>query len=154
MQSLHKGHEHSRQSAIRYLPMRSRYICSGDSTCILYILEFLSNLAMESNLSPIRTSVYDQPLYLIWDHQCCTREQHLERSTLLLGLFQTFMNLLRVIDTLVQKDPNPTSTSTSNFTSTSTSVLVDQDWYHAKGATCNSFLEAVYGECVWYICLH
>ena len=67
------------------------------------------------------------------------------------------MNLLRVIDTLVQKNPNPTSTSTStstsNFTSTSTFVLVDQDWYHAKGATCNSFLEAVYGESVWYICL-
>ena len=74
---------------------------SGDKTCILSTLEFLSNLAMKYYVVPIIT--FDQPLYwkaaeLIID----APQNNLKKIVLMLGCFHTFMNLLGAIGTLME----------------------------------------------------
>ena len=75
---------------------------SGDKTCILSMLEFLSNLAIKHHVSPIIT--FDQPLYwkateIIID---APQNSPLKEIVLLLGCFHTFMNLLGAIGALKQ----------------------------------------------------
>ena len=90
MHTVHRGSEHPGQSSVVYLPIIDMY--SGDKTCILSILEFLSNLAIKYHVVPIIT--FDQPFYwkaaeLIID----APQNNLKKIVLMLGCFHTFMNL-------------------------------------------------------------
>ena len=100
MHTFHRGNEHPGQSSVIFLPMIDMY--SGDKSCILSTLEFLSNLARKHQVSPIIT--FDQPLYwkateIISD---APQNSSLKEVVLLLGCFHTFMNFLGSIGTLMQ----------------------------------------------------
>ena len=74
---------------------------SGDKACILSTLDFLSNLAIKHDVSPIIT--FAQPLYwkaaeLIFN---APQSSQLKSIVLMLGSFHTFMNLLGAIGTLM-----------------------------------------------------
>ncbi len=99
MHTVHRGSEHPGQSSVLYLPIIDMY--SGDKTCILSTLEFLSNLAMKHHVVPIIT--FDQPLY--WKAAeliINSPNNNLKEIVLMLGCFHTFMNLLGAIGTLMK----------------------------------------------------
>ena len=100
MHIIHQGYTHPGQSSIMYLPMIDMY--SGDKSCILSTLEFLSNLASKHHVPPVIT--FDQPLY--WKAteiiNSATQSSHLRGIVLMLGSFHTFMNLLGAIGTLME----------------------------------------------------
>ncbi len=99
MHTVHRGSEHPGQSSVLYLPIIDMY--SGDKTCILSTLEFLSNLAMKHHVVPIIT--FDQPLY--WKAAeliINSPNNNLKEIVSMLSCFHTFMNLLGAIGTLMK----------------------------------------------------
>ena len=99
MHILHQGNDHPGQSSIVFLPMIDMY--SGDKTCILSTLEYVSNIAFKYHVPPVIT--FDQPLYwkaseIIAD---APQNSHLKSIVVMLGCFHTFMNVLGAIGTLM-----------------------------------------------------
>ena len=96
MHIIHQGQEHPGQSSVVFLPMIDLY------SCILSTLNFICDLAIKHHVPPIIT--FDQPLYwkaaeIIMD---APESSQLKSIVLMLGCFQTFMNLLGAIGTLME----------------------------------------------------
>ena len=100
MHIIHQGLEHPGQSSVVFLPMIDLY--SGDKTCILSTLNFISDLAIKHHVPPIIT--FDQSLF--WKAAEIIRDApqscQLKSIVLMLGCFHTFMNLLGAIGTLME----------------------------------------------------